>query len=297
MTGSSWRAGGVLSNPARTVSRIIKYGTIAHLSAAGRTVRNVEIGKKDANHGTRHHLSDSPLRGAAGGGGRQPQGVGRSGRGDGRDAGCDNARLQGQATGAVVVGGRRFVRPCSISSTTRRHPSRWHREIRPPSLGPTIDSAEPIDSPAGPPGPDVPSCEQCGGCQGCCRCCLCGPPGRFWVRDEYIGFWTKGDSLPVLVTTTPTGTLPATTTLFGGNSVNTGFRSGNWITGGMWFDCCQTWGLQGNYLLPGSAIGNLQQHVRRQSGTGSPVHRRHDRHGVAAVDRLSGHRGWRRQHQ
>ena len=33
-------------------------------------------------------------------------------------------------------------------------------------------------------------CGQCGGPAGCCRCCPCGLPGRFWVRDEYLGFWT-----------------------------------------------------------------------------------------------------------
>jgi hypothetical protein len=117
-------------------------------------------------------------------------------------------------------------------------------------------------SDAGPPAPVVdsqgamPRCDQCGGCEGCCKCCMCGPPGRFWVRDEYLGFWTKGASLPVLVTTTPTGTLPATETLFGGNTVNNGFRSGNWIQGGMWFDCCQTWGIQGNYFFLGSQSTN-----------------------------------------
>ena len=110
------------------------------------------------------------------------------------------------------------------------------------------DSLQPASDPAA---NIMARCDQCGGCEGCCRCCQCGPPGRFWVRDEYIGFWTKGDSLPVLVTTTPNGALPATQTLFGGNQANNGFRSGNWIQGGMWLDCCQTWGIQGNYFFLG----------------------------------------------
>jgi Putative beta barrel porin-7 (BBP7) len=100
----------------------------------------------------------------------------------------------------------------------------------------------------------------------CYRCCKCGPPGRFWVRDEYLGFWTKGDSLPVLVTTSPTGTLPATETVFGGNTVNGGYRSGNWIQAGMWLDCCHNWGIQGDYFFLGQASTSFNQ-----TSDGSPI--------------------------
>jgi hypothetical protein len=110
------------------------------------------------------------------------------------------------------------------------------------------------------------TCDQCGGTAGCCRCCLCGPPGRFWVRDEYLGFWGKGDSLPVLVTTSPTGTLPATTPVFGGNTVNGGYRSGNWVQLGMWLDCCRNWGLQADYFFVGLASTGFNQ-----TSDGSPV--------------------------
>ncbi len=109
-------------------------------------------------------------------------------------------------------------------------------------------------------------CGQCGGMAGCCRCCQCGLPGRFWVRDEYLGFWTKGDALPVLVTTTPSGTLPAEQAVFGGNTVNGGYRSGNWIQAGMWLDCCRNWGLTGDYFFLGQATTNFYQ-----ASDGNPV--------------------------
>ncbi len=114
--------------------------------------------------------------------------------------------------------------------------------------------------------PSCGTCDQCGGPAGCCRCCMCGPPGRFWVRDEYLGFWGKGDSLPVLVTTTPTGTLPATTPVFGGNTVNGGYRSGNWIQAGMWLDCCRNWGVQADYFFIGQASTPFYQ-----ASDGNPV--------------------------
>ena len=80
-------------------------------------------------------------------------------------------------------------------------------------------------------------CETCGQSESCGRCCNCGPPGRFWFRDEYLGFWAKGGHSPALVNTSPDGRLPATTTLYGNATYNGGFRSGNWTQGGMWLDC------------------------------------------------------------
>ena len=123
------------------------------------------------------------------------------------------------------------------------------------------------------PVPGCGTCNQCGGTAGCCRCCMCGPPGRFWVRDEYLGFWGKGDQLPVLVTTSPTGTLPATTPVFGGNTVNGGYRSGNWIQAGMWLDCCRNWGVQADYFFLGQASTPLQRNFRRQPGPRPSLHR------------------------
>ncbi len=174
----------------------------------------------------------------------------------------------------VTVGRRQIKQPTRLTST---------RTVRATALDDADDTATPTPaaSPAKPnpwaedvsPSPQygstgcVPQCDQCGGCEGCCRCCLCGPPGRFWIRDEYMGFFTKGDSLPVLVTTAgPTGGLPATTPLYGGNQVNNGFVSGNWLQAGMWLDCCQQWGIQANYFFLGPQTANYYN-----SSDGSPI--------------------------
>jgi hypothetical protein len=57
--------------------------------------------------------------------------------------------------------------------------------------------------------------------------------------------------VPVLVATSPDGTLPATVPLYGGDSYNGGYRSGNWVQGGMWFDCCHTHGIMADYFFVG----------------------------------------------
>jgi hypothetical protein len=73
------------------------------------------------------------------------------------------------------------------------------------------------------------------------------PPdaGRFWAEMEYLAWSVKGDRLPPLVTTSPTGTplaqagilgAPGTTVLFGDSSVNDGWRSGGRLRAGYWFD-------------------------------------------------------------
>ena len=139
----------------------------------------------------------------------------------------------------------RYMSPAAESVAPQRETADQPPSPFDNSSGKTVANWEPDDEPDSPPpddgfpspggryqpnsasgGPsDGNECDQCGGTVGCCRCCPCGPPGRFWVRDEYLAFWTKGDSLPVLVTTSPTGTLPASEVLFGGNTVNGGFRS------------------------------------------------------------------------
>src|SRR5882724_5278153 len=85
------------------------------------------------------------------------------------------------------------------------------------------------------------TCDKCNDtCGECFACCKCGPPGDYWLRDEYVGWWAHGGLLPTLVATSPTGTLPATVPLYGNGTYNNDYRSGNWTQGGMWFDCCHT---------------------------------------------------------
>jgi hypothetical protein len=80
---------------------------------------------------------------------------------------------------------------------------------------------------------------------------------RFWIGADYLLWWTKGDTLPVLVTSgSPTDAVPGalgqpgTQPLFGGNhddSVRSGFR----LRGGYWFTPDQTFGLDATFFFLG----------------------------------------------
>jgi hypothetical protein len=70
---------------------------------------------------------------------------------------------------------------------------------------------------------------------------------RFWVRAEYLIWWTKGSHVPVLAAT-GTPNEPFTTPLFGGSTLNGDGRSGFHITLGGWLDRCHTLGLEGDYF-------------------------------------------------
>ena len=74
-------------------------------------------------------------------------------------------------------------------------------------------------------GPPVAEDDQCQ-CQDFCGTAFCGPPGRVWLRADYLMWFTTGTRLPPLVTTSPQGTpanqagvlgAPGTTILFGGS--------------------------------------------------------------------------------
>ena len=101
------------------------------------------------------------------------------------------------------------------------------------------------------------NCNSCGenNCDDeCCevfKCCKCGPDGNFWIRDEYVGWWAQGGRVPALVNTSSDGTLPSDITLYGNDTYNSGYRSGNWTQTGMWFDCCHTHGIQADYFFVG----------------------------------------------
>lgn len=105
-------------------------------------------------------------------------------------------------------------------------------------------------------------CATCGGPQigGCCD--ACGPPGRFWVRAEYLYWWTEGMYVPPLVTTGPSADqpgyldTPGTTILFGDQRINGYGRSGARFTAGAWLDACQTIGVEGDYYFVGNANTN-----------------------------------------
>lgn len=91
-------------------------------------------------------------------------------------------------------------------------------------------------------------------------CCgYCGyPTGRVWASAEYLLWWTKGDRLPPLLTTSPASTSfadagvlgrPGTSVLFGDDRVNDDARSGGRFTLGAWLNCAQTTGVEGNFFF------------------------------------------------
>jgi hypothetical protein len=108
-----------------------------------------------------------------------------------------------------------------------------------------------------------------------CGAPVCSPPGRFWLRADYLMWWTNGTRLPPLVTTSPQGTpveqagvlgLPTTTVLFGGDTVGNDMRSGYRTTLGMWLDHCHVWDLEFDYLSLGERANNFEM-----SSTGDPI--------------------------
>ena len=139
-----------------------------------------------------------------------------------------------------------------------------------------VPTAEKADAPA--PAADVANlvggqCDNSG-----CTCDgvpLCSPPGRFWVRADWMMWWTNGQELPPLVTTSPQGTpigqagvlgQAGTTVLFGDSTVYDQARSGVKITFGAWLDCSHRWGLEADWLtLGGDSIDYTN------SSTGNPI--------------------------
>ncbi|MEO1993129.1 MAG: BBP7 family outer membrane beta-barrel protein [Pirellulales bacterium] len=82
-------------------------------------------------------------------------------------------------------------------------------------------------------------------------------PGRLWFSAEYLVWATTGQSVPVLVTSSPNGTPvadigvignAATTTLFGGDDFNGPMRSGARLTTGFWFTPRQERGIEASWL-------------------------------------------------
>ena len=84
-----------------------------------------------------------------------------------------------------------------------------------------------------------------------------GHPHWYWVRAEYLSWWTSGMDLPPLVTTSPFGTdqddagvlgTDGVSILFGGQEYHEGQRSGGRIRFGLWLDPMQKVGIEGEYL-------------------------------------------------
>jgi hypothetical protein len=104
----------------------------------------------------------------------------------------------------------------------------------------------------------VGGCASCGG--GCgneacasCAACPCGLPGQFWIRSEYLIWWTEGMDTPALLTSSPPGTsqqnvgvlgVPGTQVLFGDEALFSDSRSGGRFRIGRWCDQCNWIGFE-----------------------------------------------------
>jgi hypothetical protein len=104
------------------------------------------------------------------------------------------------------------------------------------------------------------------GCGSGCGLPLVSFPGRFWLRADYLSWWTNGMNLPPLVTTSDPGTsrgdagvlgLSSTHILYGDATVNNGMQSGVHTTLGMWIDACHLWGIEFDYLTLGQPTSNF----------------------------------------
>ena len=98
---------------------------------------------------------------------------------------------------------------------------------------------------------------------------------RFWVRGEFLGWWTKGFATPPLLTTSPAGTDPTqagvlgaagTGVLLGGKDLSGGFQPGERISFGAWLTGTQTWGVEASYLQL-----NRQTEYFNADGTSVPI--------------------------
>ncbi len=100
---------------------------------------------------------------------------------------------------------------------------------------------------------------------------------QFWIRGEYLLWWTSGMQIPPLVTTSPDGTpledagvlgLPTTTILYGDQEILDGTRNGLRLRFGGWLNCCRQIGWYGEYagLEDESAF-----YQATSDATGSPI--------------------------
>ncbi len=84
--------------------------------------------------------------------------------------------------------------------------------------------------------------------------------GIVYTRAEYLMWWGKGSDSPALVSD---GALPDGNVLFGGDSLNDGFRSGFRVALGLWMDPCQTSAVEAIYT-------GLGRDVQTYNASGGP---------------------------
>jgi hypothetical protein len=119
----------------------------------------------------------------------------------------------------------------------------------PDSGGEYFDFDSQVFHDEGYPGTDVP---------GSCGCDYCRYSDTwFTARGDYLLWWTKGERLPPLVTTSPVGTPratagvlgePTTTVLFGDTDANNQAHSGIRLTLDAWLTCNEGLGIEASYF-------------------------------------------------
>jgi hypothetical protein len=104
-------------------------------------------------------------------------------------------------------------------------------------------------------------------------CCTC--PSRWWVRAEYLLWWTQGNRLPPLLTTSPDGTLrgaagvlPAANIVFGGQPVDDNARPAGRLRVGYDFDPCGRCSLEAHVTAVGDGANT---NFATPPSTGSPI--------------------------
>jgi hypothetical protein len=115
---------------------------------------------------------------------------------------------------------------------------------------------------------------ECDDSADCCGLPICSPPGRIWLRADYLAWWTNGTNLPPLVTTSPQGTsvaqagvLPNATILYGNQTIGNDGRAGVRTTMGMWLDNCHDWDVEFDYFMLGQRSFNYDSGF----STGDPI--------------------------
>ena len=101
--------------------------------------------------------------------------------------------------------------------------------------------------------------------------------GRFWLRGEYLLWWTQGSQLPPLVTTGLPGAAPlpgalgqtGTTVIYGGSDGDDRPRSGGRFTAGFWVGSCRPIGIDASYFFLASRT--TQFDAASNGAFGSPL--------------------------
>ncbi len=93
-----------------------------------------------------------------------------------------------------------------------------------------------------------------------CEMSVCGPPGRFWIRADWMMWWTSGTHLPPLVIAGPPGTPAADMdVVYGDQTALLGGRSVVRLTFGGWLDRCHRWGVEADWLTMSGMSNHFEQ--------------------------------------